>query len=97
MLEVYAVHEDKAKLCSELADPGKFRTLDTKLLAALTKVAKGELAQQILNYSESEAQQGRIVRGRQVLCLKSISKLPKKRVHFMVLKTSSRSHLIVMT
>ena len=27
VLEVYAVREDKAKLCSELADPGKFRTL----------------------------------------------------------------------
>ena len=64
-----AVQEDKAKLCSELADPGKFRTLDTKLLAALTKVAKGELSQQILNYKESEAQQGRIVRGRQVLLM----------------------------
>ena len=69
VLEVYAVREDKAKLCSELADPGKFRTLDTKLLAALTKVAKGELSQQILNYKESEAQQGRIVRGRQVLLM----------------------------
>ena len=69
MLEVYALREDKAKLCSELADPGKFRTLDTKLLAALTKVAKGELSQQIRNYKESEAQQGRIVRGRQVLLM----------------------------
>ena len=69
VLEVYAVREDKAKLCSELADPGKFRTLDTKLLAALTKVAKGELSQQILNYRESEALQGRIVRGRQVLLM----------------------------
>ena len=27
----------------DLRDPGKFLTLDTKLLAALTKVAKGEL------------------------------------------------------
>ena len=69
VLEVYAVREDKAKVCSELADTGKFRTLDTKLLAALTKVAKGELAQQILNYKESEAQQSRIDRGRQVLLM----------------------------
>ena len=72
VLEVYPVREDKAKLCSELADPGspgKFRTLDTKLLAALTKVAKGELAPQILNYKESEAQQSRIARGRQVLLM----------------------------
>ena len=90
VLEVYAVREDKAKLCSELADPGKFRTLDTKLFAALTMVAKGELSQQILNYKESEAQQGRIVCGRQASCLKSesISKLVKKRVHCMVLRTS---------
>ena len=46
-----------------MADPGKFRTLDTKLLAALTKTAKGELAQQTLNYKESEAQR-RLIRNR---------------------------------
>ena len=69
MLDVNAGREDRTKLCSELADPGKFRILDTKLLAALTKVAKGELSQQILNYKESEAQQGRIARSRQVLLM----------------------------
>ena len=31
-----------------LRDPGKFLTLDTKLLAGLTKVARGELAREIL-------------------------------------------------
>ena len=30
VLEVYAVREDKAKLCSELADPGKFRIPDLR-------------------------------------------------------------------
>ena len=42
-----------------LRDPKKFLALDTKLRAALTKVAKGELARQILNFKE----------GRQILYL----------------------------
>ena len=65
ILEVYkkdASHE-------KLRDPGKFLTLDTKLLASLSKVAKGELARQILNFKEVEAGQERAVRGRQVLYL----------------------------
>ena len=33
----------------------------------LSKVAKGELARQVLNFKESEAAAGRAVRGRQVL------------------------------
>ena len=53
---------------SSLRDPGKFVTLDTKLLAALTKVAKGELARQILNFKETEAGERR-AGGRQVLYL----------------------------
>ena len=44
-------------------DPKKFLTLDTKLLAARTKVAKGELARQILNFKEVEAGFRRAVRG----------------------------------
>ena len=52
-----------------LRDPKKFLALDTKLLAALTKVAKGELARQILNFKEGEAGFGRAVRGRQILYL----------------------------
>ena len=48
-----------------LRDPGKFDTLDTKLLAALTMVAKRELARQILNFKETEAGERRAVRGRQ--------------------------------
>ena len=54
---------------SSLRDPGKFVTLDTKLPAALTKVAKGELARQLLNFKETEAGERRAVRGRQVLYL----------------------------
>ena len=50
-----------------LRDPGKFLTLDTKLLSAISKVLKGELARQIVNYKESEAAHARAVRGRQVL------------------------------
>ena len=69
VLKVYEVREDKATLAKELGDPGKFKTLDTKLLSALTRVAKGELSQQILNFKEVEASQGRIVRGRQVLLM----------------------------
>ena len=36
-------------------------------MAALTKIAKGELARQVLNFKEPEANAGRAVRGRQVL------------------------------
>ena len=50
-----------------LRDPGKFLTLDTKLLSAISKAVKGELARQIVNYKESEAAHTRAVRGRQVL------------------------------
>ena len=53
----------------KLRDPGKFLTLDTKLLASLSKVAKGELARQILNFKEVEAGFERAVRGRQILYL----------------------------
>ena len=50
-----------------LRDPGKFLTLDTKLLSAISKVVKGELARQIVYYKEAEAAHARAVRGRQVL------------------------------
>ena len=36
-------------------ETGKFLTLDTKILSALSRVAKGDLARQIINYKESEA------------------------------------------
>ncbi|CAE7685313.1 GIP [Symbiodinium necroappetens] len=38
-----------------MTDPGKFLILDTKLLSALTKVARGELAREILILKETEA------------------------------------------
>ena len=50
-----------------LRDPGKFLTLDTKLLSAISKIVKRELARQIVNYKEAEAAHARAVRGRQVL------------------------------
>ena len=65
ILAVYDRHAGR----SSLRDPGKFVTLDTKLLAALAKVAKGELARQVLNFKEIEAGERRAVRGRQVLYL----------------------------
>ena len=65
ILEVYAKDADHDKL----REPGKFLTLDTKILAALTKVAKGELSRQVLTFKETEAVHGRAVRGRQVLLM----------------------------
>ena len=65
ILEVY----DKEASHEKLREPGKFVTLDTKLLAALSKVAKGDLGRHILNFKETEAAQTRSVRGRQVLYL----------------------------
>ena len=51
VLEVYrpgASHDS-------LRSPGKFLTLDTKLLEALTTVSRGELAREILIFKETEA------------------------------------------
>ena len=48
---------------------GKVLTIDTKLLAALSKVVKGELGCRILNHKEVEASKGHAVRGRQVLLM----------------------------
>ena len=61
--EVY----EKTATSEALRTTGKFLTLDTKILNALSVVAKGELNRQIINYKESEAAAGRAVRGRQVL------------------------------
>ena len=61
--EVY----EKTATSEALRTTGKFLTLDTKILNALSVVAKGELNRQIINYKESEAVAGRAVRGRQVL------------------------------
>ena len=61
--EVY----EKTATVESLRNTGKFITLDTKILNALSVVAKGELNRQIINYKESEAAASRAVRGRQVL------------------------------
>ena len=52
-----------------LRETGKFLTLDTKILSGLSRVAKGDLARQIINYNESEATANRAVRGRQLLLM----------------------------
>ena len=61
--EVY----EKTATNEALSITGKFITLDTKILNALSRVAKGEWNRQVINYKESEAAAGRAVRGRQVL------------------------------
>ena len=63
VLEVY----DKDVDHKTLRGPGKVVTLDTKLLAALTKIANRKLARQVLNFKETEANANRAVWGRQVL------------------------------
>ena len=67
LMEVYQDREDSRRLLQELSEPGQFVTLDTKILAQLSRVAKGDLGTQILNFKEVEAANGRVVRGRQVL------------------------------
>ena len=67
IMEVWSDREDKKKLLEELGEPGKFVTLDTKILAALTRSAKGDLAQRILTAKEECAKEGKAMRGRQVL------------------------------
>ena len=65
LLEVYT----KEATLESLRETGKFLTLDTKLLAALSKIVKGELGRRILNHKEVEASKGHAVRGRQVLLM----------------------------
>ena len=67
LMEVYQDREDTRRLLQELSNPRQFVTLDTKILAQLSRVAKGDLGTQILNFKEVEAASGRVARGRQVL------------------------------
>ena len=69
LLKVYEEREDKRNHMAELGIPADFVTLDTKILAQLSKVARGELARQILTFKDVEAQNKRVVRGRQVLLM----------------------------
>ena len=74
--EVY----EKTATSDALRTTGKFITLDTKILNALSRVAEGELNRQIINYKESEAAAGRAVRGRQVLFMFDSSSKPTKQL-----------------
>ena len=81
-----------------LRETGKFLTLATKILSALSRVAKGDLARQIINYKESEATANRAIRGRQVLLIFSISlRSIKRRVRFTRLRICLKCSSTVMT
>lgn len=69
MNEVYDVRTPRADLERALQEPGMFTTLDTKLAAALTRCAKGDLGTRILNYKEERAKVGVQVRGRFILLM----------------------------
>ena len=65
---VQEVYERNATM-ELLRETDNFLTLDTKILSALSRFAKGGLARQIINYKESDASANRAVRGRQVLLM----------------------------
>ena len=67
--EVYDQSCTREKLEERLQDPGKFLMLDTRLSAALTSSAGGDLATRILNYKEQQSRKGMQVRGRHVLLI----------------------------
>ena len=66
---MYVNREDKKNLMLGLGDPEQFGTLDTKLLAALSRIARGDLSRQILTHKEQQAALDKVVRGRQVLLM----------------------------
>ena len=69
LMEVYNTIDERSVLEDRLSSPGKFTTLDTKLAAALTRSAKGDLANRIINYKEEKAKLGIQVRGRMILLM----------------------------
>ena len=69
IMEVYNTVDERDVLEERLSDPGKFTTLDTKLAAALTRSAKGDLANRIINCKEEKAKLGIQVRGRMILLM----------------------------
>ena len=78
---------DRTASMELLRETGKFLTLDTKILSALSRVAKGDLARQIINFKESEATANRAVRGRQVLLIfEHYFRPTKKRARFTPLR-----------
>ena len=67
--EVFDNKTQRDELEKKLQDPGKFITLDTKLSAALTRSAKGDLATKIHNFKDEKSKNGIQVRGRRVLLM----------------------------
>ena len=58
LMEVYNTIDERSVLEDRLSNPAKFTTLDTKLAAAWTRSAKGDLANRIINYKEEKAKLG---------------------------------------
>ena len=69
IMEVWDPKLSRAELEAKLQNPGKFVTLDTKLTAALTKSARGDLGNRILNHKEEQAKKGHQTRGRTALLM----------------------------
>ena len=95
---VQEVYERNATM-ELLRETGKFLTLDTKILSALSRVAKGDLARQIINYRESEASANRAVRGRQVLLMFEHyfkTKPMRRRARYTRLRTCVKCSSVVM-
>ena len=67
--EVFDTKTPRVELEKRLQEPGKFITLDTKLSAALTRSAKGDLATKIHNFKDENSKKGIQVRGRRVLLM----------------------------
>ena len=67
--EVFDTKTPRVELEKKLQEPGKFITLDTKLLAALPRSAKGDLATKIHNFKDENSKKGIQVRGRCVLLM----------------------------
>ena len=66
IMEVWDPNLSRVELEAKLQNPGKFVTLDTKLL---TKSARGDLGNRILNHKEEQAKKGHQTRGRTVLLM----------------------------
>ena len=67
--EVFDNKTPRDQLEEKLQEPGKFITLDTKLSAALTRSAKGDLATKIHNFKDEKSKKGIQARGRRVLLM----------------------------
>ena len=61
--------EKQGVTLEDFADSGDFPTLDVKLAAAISKLAKGELGHRLAHETELAAKQGKLIRGRQAMFL----------------------------